>query len=121
MKEYYGKIDVEVAKKVLSDHYDVYLKKEDNPCSHTVEGHYELDPFEYWGARLPYRPAGAVDGKVMDSDMAKGLSPGEGNFQARRSYLLAKHLNRLYLSRFPPFKNFGKFQVLTRLVEDEAS
>jgi hypothetical protein len=74
MEEHYGEIDVEVAKEVLADHYDVYLQKEDNPCSRTVEGHYELDRFEYWGARLPYQPAGAVDGKVMDSDMAKGLS-----------------------------------------------
>jgi len=74
MEEHYGQIDIEVAQEVLSDHYDVYLQKEDNPCSRTVEGHYELDAFEYWGARLPYRPAGAVDGKVMDSNMAKVLS-----------------------------------------------
>ncbi len=68
------RFDIEVAQEVLSDHYDVYLQKENNPCSRTVEGHYELDAFEYWGARLPYRPAGAVDGKVMDSNMAKVLS-----------------------------------------------
>jgi len=74
MEEHYGEIDVEAAQEVLADHYDVYLQKEDNPCSRTVEGHYELDRFEYWGARLPYQPAGAVDGKVMDSNMAKDLS-----------------------------------------------
>jgi len=74
MEEHYGEIDVEVAQEVLADHYDVYLQKENNPCSRTVEGHYELDRFEYWGARLPYQPAGAVDGKVMDSNMAKDLS-----------------------------------------------
>ncbi len=68
------RIDAQVGKRILADHYDVYLQKEDNPCSRTVEGHYELDAFEYWGARLPYRPQGAVDGKVMDSDMAKDLS-----------------------------------------------
>jgi len=74
MEKYYGKIDMEIAQEVLSDHYDVYLQKENNPCSRTVEGHYELDPFEYWPARLPYQPAGAVDGKVMDSEIAKNLS-----------------------------------------------
>ena len=73
MEEHYGKIDVEIAQEVLSDHYDVYLQKENNPGSRTVEGHYELDRFEYWGARIPYQPAGAVDGKVMDSDLAKDL------------------------------------------------
>jgi hypothetical protein len=74
MEEYKGKIDVEVGKRILADHYDVYLQKADNPCSRTVDGHYELDPFEYWQERPPYRPSGAVDGKVLDSDLARGLS-----------------------------------------------
>ena len=73
MTEHHGKIDAEVAKRILADHYDVYLEKE-NPCSRTVDGHYELDAFEYWPSRQPYRPMGAVDGKVTDSDMAKKLS-----------------------------------------------
>ena len=74
MEEHCGKIDVETAQRILADHCDVYLQKKDNPCSRTVEGHYELDPFDYWGVRLPYQPAGAVDGRVMDSDRAKNLS-----------------------------------------------
>ena len=74
MEEYYGTLDVDAAEKILADHYDVYLEQEDHPCSRTVEGHYELDAFEYWPARLPYRPQGAVDGKVTDSDLAKDLS-----------------------------------------------
>lgn len=73
MREHHGKIDAEVAKGILADHYDIYLEKE-NPCSRTVDGHYELDAFQYWPSRQPYRPMGAVDGKVMDSDMAKALS-----------------------------------------------
>jgi hypothetical protein len=73
MEQYHGKIDIEIAQKVLSDHYDVYLEKE-NPCSRTVEGHYELDPFEYWADRQPYRPHGAIDGKVADSNLAGDLS-----------------------------------------------
>ena len=73
MGEYHGKIDVEAAEKIMADHYDVYLEKE-NPCSRTVEGHYELDPFEYWPERLPFAPQGAVDGKVIDSDLASQLS-----------------------------------------------
>jgi hypothetical protein len=73
MEKYEGKIDVRNAQRILADHYDVYLKKV-NPGSRTVEGHYELDAFEYWPARLPYAPQGAVDGKVMDSDLAADLS-----------------------------------------------
>lgn len=80
MEKYEGKIDVEIGKKVLADHYDVYLKK-DNPCSRTVDGHYELDKREYMsqpGRPIPFEPRGTVDGKVMDSDMAEELS-----FEAR--------------------------------------
>ena len=73
MEGYHGRIDVEIGKKILADHYDVYLRKQ-NPGSRTVDGHYELDAFEYWPARLPYAPQGAVDGKVMDSDLAAELS-----------------------------------------------
>ncbi len=73
MGRYRGKIDVKNAKKIIADHYDVYLQKK-NPGSRTVEGHYELDAFEYWPARIPFAPQGAVDGKVMDSDLAADLS-----------------------------------------------
>ncbi len=73
MEKYQGKLDVKNAEKILADHYDVYLKRE-NPGSRTVDGHYELDAFEYWPARLPYAPQGAVDGKVMDSHLAADLS-----------------------------------------------
>ncbi|MBU0494270.1 MAG: hypothetical protein KKB13_20675 [Chloroflexi bacterium] len=73
MQEYHGKLDVAAGQKILADHYDVYLQK-DNPGSRTVEGHYELDAFEYWPARIPYAPQGAVDGKVMDSDLARQMS-----------------------------------------------
>ena len=73
MDKYHGKIDIQIAQKILSDHYDVYLKKE-NPCSRTIEGHYELDAFEYWAGRDPFRPHGAIDGKVTDSDLAREMS-----------------------------------------------
>lgn len=66
------------ARAILADHYDVYLDEADHPCSRTVEGRYELDDFEYWSKRLPYRPMGAVDGKAMDSEMAADMT-----FQAR--------------------------------------
>ena len=70
MKKHHGKIDVEVAKKMLADHYDVYLEKE-NPSSRTICGHGELDDGSVPTTRIAYRPAGAIDGKVVDSDMAK--------------------------------------------------
>ena len=76
MRQYQGKIDVDVAKRVLADHYDVYLKKI-NPCSRTVDGHYELDDRAFMSdpsRPKPFQPRGAVDGKVMDSDLARNMS-----------------------------------------------
>ena len=76
MEKYHGKIDVEIGKKIMADHYDVYLKKSNNPCSRTVEGHYELDDMAYMfqPRRPPFQPKGAVDGKVMNSKMAKEMT-----------------------------------------------
>jgi hypothetical protein len=72
MKEHYGKIDAALAKRLLADHYDVYLQRE-QPTGRTICGHSELDdgsvPKSGWGAA--FYPAGAVDGKVVDSEMAK--------------------------------------------------
>ncbi|MGD2085740.1 MAG: hypothetical protein PVH61_06095 [Candidatus Aminicenantes bacterium] len=70
MKKNYGKIDVELAKQMLADHYDVYLEKE-QPSSRTICGHWELDNGMVPGSIGAYLPGGAVDGKVLDSNMAK--------------------------------------------------
>jgi hypothetical protein len=70
MKKHYGKIDVEIAKRMLADHYDMYLEKE-NPSCRTICGHFELDDGRIPGNRGAYLPAGAVDGKVVDSNLAK--------------------------------------------------
>lgn len=69
MKKHYGKIDVEIAKQMLADHYDVYLEK-DNPGSRTICGHLELDDGKFPGSRGAYLPGGAIDGKVVDSNLA---------------------------------------------------
>jgi len=64
MDEYKGKLNIETAKIIIADHYDVYLQKE-NMCSRTVCSHYEKDAREYMsapGRPVPYAPHGAVDG-----------------------------------------------------------
>ena len=71
------KINIEIAKEIIADHYDVYLLKEDNPCSRTVCSHYDLDAREYMsqeGRPKPFAPHGAVDGFVMDSTLAKKMA-----------------------------------------------
>jgi hypothetical protein len=42
MKKRWRAVDDELGKVIISSHYDVYLKN-NNPCSRTVCGHYELD------------------------------------------------------------------------------
>jgi hypothetical protein len=77
MDEHKGKINIEIAKLIIADHYDVYLQKHDNPCSRTVCSHYELDAREYMSQAdrpKPFSPHGALDGVVVDSNMAKRMS-----------------------------------------------
>ena len=77
MDEHKGKIDIDIAKKIIADHYDVYLEKDNNPCSRTVCGHYELDAREYMSdpsRPKPFAPRGAVDGAVCDTNLAKKMS-----------------------------------------------
>jgi hypothetical protein len=76
MIENKGKLNVEIAQKLIGDHYDVYLKKE-NPCSRTVCSHYEMDAREYMSdpsRPKPYQPRGALDGNVCDTTLAKNMT-----------------------------------------------
>ena len=70
MKEHFGRIDASLARQMLADHYDTYLQKE-QPGSRTICGHFELDDGSVPGTGRAFRPSGAFDGKVVDSDMAK--------------------------------------------------
>lgn len=73
MEEHKGNLDTNLAKRIIGDHYDVYLHKV-NPCSRTCCSHYELDDRAFMSQAdrpLPYQPRGAVDGMVTDSDMTK--------------------------------------------------
>jgi hypothetical protein len=75
LKENYGKIDIDIAARMLADHYDVYLQQENHPGMRTICGHSDIDPAEFTGlsGTVPFRPAGAFDGKVTSSELAKNL------------------------------------------------
>jgi hypothetical protein len=75
MEEHKGRLDVETAKHLIGDHYDVYLNKI-NPCSRTTCSHFDLDAREFMSQAdrpKPYEPRGAVDGKAIDSHTAKRM------------------------------------------------
>ena len=80
IEKYKGQLDIEKAKLILSDHYDVYLKR-NNPCSRTVDSHYELDDRAFMSQAdrpKPFQPRGAVDGKCVDS-----VTASRGGFYAK--------------------------------------
>ena len=69
------RISVEEAQKIISDHYDLYLEK-DNPCSRSICAHYDLDKREYMSQESrpkPYQPKGAVDAKIGSSSMCNKM------------------------------------------------
>jgi hypothetical protein len=70
LKDYRGKIDIEVAKKFMGDHYDAVNKKE-QASSLTLCGHGESDVngTACWD-EPPFYPAGAVQGKATDGTLA---------------------------------------------------
>ena len=76
MDENKGKLNINLAIKLIADHYDVYLEKE-NLCSRTVCAHYELDAREYMSDSSrpkPYQPRGALDGTAADTKMIQNMS-----------------------------------------------
>ena len=72
MKQYAGKIDLELAKRFEADHFDSYRGKV-FPGGRTLCGHFERDP-EASGHGVPFACSGTVDAKVVDAQMAKQLS-----------------------------------------------
>jgi hypothetical protein len=59
MRQYYGMINIPLAKQFLADHYDSYLEKY-FPGPRSICGHYDLHGKELMGA---------TDGKVSDSEL----------------------------------------------------
>jgi len=72
MNQYAGKINIKLAEAFEADHFDTYLKKI-NPGSRTLCGHQEIDP-QLMGNDIPFNPEGTLDGKVVDSKMAREMT-----------------------------------------------
>ncbi len=71
-EKYRGRIDTEVVKRILADHYDNHLGKT-MANTRTVCKHGYTDEGE-GGATIPYKPVGAYDTKIADSALAKRMS-----------------------------------------------
>jgi len=96
-EEYYGKINVNSAKKIIGDHYDILLKKY-SMNQRVICKHPELDP------DAKYKPYSSTDAKVMNSAMAKdlhfwgifGSGCGKRNFNVKK-----------YVQEHPEYKLWG--------------
>ena len=66
-EKYYGKINLENAKLIISDHYDEFLHKT-IPNNNSICKHSELSKKAY------HEPYGSTDAKVVNSKMAKTMN-----------------------------------------------
>lgn len=103
-EKYNGKIDINIAKKMIADHYDVYMEKE-NPGLRTICKHNELSTEYAKSGKPPYFPAGSTDGKIVTLDMAKKMEflaiwgpPCKHKFNSRS--FMTKHPTYQYLEPY---------------------
>lgn len=77
LEKYYKNINVDVAKHIMSDHYDVYQKKT-KAGANTVCSHYDEDSRKSMSSSAathpdPYTPAGAIDCMITTTELAKNM------------------------------------------------
>lgn len=101
-KTYWGKLDAKSAKFVISDHYDVYAEK-DQKGERTICKHVETEPaFKKRPANFPF---GAIDGKVVTTNMAKKMTFwGIWGSSCGRGYRPTRTIKKRY-PNVPNFKN----------------
>ena len=114
-EKYKGKINIEVSKQILSDHYDSLLNidimSERNICKHA-----ELDDDKLLikmvvptilSSSFKNKPNGCVDGKVIDSNMAKQMRfIGRFGSSCGRCF----NLNE-YIKKHPEYKSWKKYMI----------
>jgi hypothetical protein len=106
-ERYYGKINIQSAKEIISDHYDEYLNK-DIRNSRGICRHTELDPTKT-ASRLPFYPFGSLDGKVVNSDLAKRMEFwGRWGSPCGRVFYVSD-----FIKKHPEYKNMrNTWQIL---------
>ena len=72
-EKYNGSINLDNSKKILSDHYDMFLKK-NILNSRGICKHLELEPEPDKKSTKPFYPFGCTDSKIVNSEMASKLS-----------------------------------------------
>ena len=103
---YYGKLNLEIGKKILSDHYDVSISQkkmnQNGICKHS-----EMESKH--AVRSPKYPFGCTDGKVVNTQLAMKLQfIGRFGSCCGRVFDASKHIeeNPMYLSWKPFLEDF---------------
>jgi hypothetical protein len=100
--KYTGRINTKNAKKILADHYDVFLHKDD-PNTRSICNHYENNT-ELRGSLYHY-PFGCTDGKVTDSTLARKLKFfGRFGSACGRKFSIKKHVKK-----YPKYKSWEPY------------
>lgn len=101
--KYYGNIDINVSKKILSDHYD-YHKNKNIMNSHGICKHTELDGQFH----EPYALIGATDGKIVNTALINKMQ-----FLARYGSSCGKRIfnKNKYLENHPEKNDYRNFIV----------
>jgi hypothetical protein len=105
---YFGKISVENAKEILSDHYDTFLHKE-IPNKRSICVHNETDDES---KKYPYYMHGCTDGKVVNAEMAKNLEfIGRFGSACGRKFSIKQHIKKhpQYKSWEPYVEDFKRY------------
>ena len=104
--EYYGKITIQNAKRVISDHYDSHFARIEM-TSRTICKHSELDE------HAEFKPVGCTDAKITDSKMASKMEfYGIFGSACGRKFNAKEHIKEHpeYKHWAPYLKDFPKYK-----------
>jgi hypothetical protein len=100
--KYAGKINISNAKRVLADHYDLYVNRY-NRGVRTICKHTDLAGDSF--LKKPYYPHGAIDGKVLNTQTALKME-FYGKFGSSCNRVFNK---REYLAKHPEYAIWKKY------------
>jgi hypothetical protein len=90
---YGGKINIENAKKIISDHYDVFLGKDTGGNAMTICKHSEVDGSNT--TRNGFYPFGSTDAKIVNTEMAKRMCfLGRMGHSCGKAFSVKKHIQK---------------------------
>ena len=109
-EKYRGRIDTDVVKRILSDHYDNHLGKS-SPNSRTICKHGYADEGEDGGGSAsgsaPFKPVGAYDTKVADSASIRRMSfLAHWGAPCGTPFLVREHMKK-----HPEWKDWAEYLV----------